>query len=177
MNKLEEFLENFIDIKYSYSETVEYNKAPFYFLEKEDYKLNEIKLSDIKKQGINCVGLINIIRRHYNLEIPKDKNGNHEGTSTWFEYLNKNNFLEKIDYKKIYETGTLLIQDYNPEDQGHVAIIINKNNDILINSYKIHAIEHPGSKKYNKVIKEKFMDYPFYKRYTHICKSDNWINR
>ena len=29
----------------------------------------------------------------------------------------------KIDYNKTYPKGTLLLQDYNPKDMGHVAIV------------------------------------------------------
>ena len=36
----------------------------------------------------------------------------------------KNKRLEKIDFLRCYPKGTLLLQDYNPKDQGHVGIML-----------------------------------------------------
>ena len=43
-------------------------------------------------------------------------------------------------------------------------------------SVKIHAIMHDEYKDiYNKVVIEKFKDYPYYKRYTHMCYPEDWL--
>ena len=134
----------------------------------------------IINQGICCVGLINLMRRLINLDIPAfiDSETNESkfigGTCGWFQYLNKLKRLEPIDINKIYPKGTLLIQDYNPIDQGHVAVVLSENK-ILKNSRKIHAIGGINSNKYNCVIREKFMDYPNWRRYTHVCLPHNWL--
>tara|TARA_Y100000389_G_C17403416_1_gene486677 strand:- start:394 stop:963 length:570 start_codon:yes stop_codon:yes gene_type:complete len=134
----------------------------------------------IIRYGICCVGLINLMRRFLNLSIPHcidTKTGNIifiGGTSSWFQYLSIKNRLQIIDIDKTYSKGTLLLQDYNKEDQGHVAVIVS-NNKTLRHARKIHAISHLGSDKYNCVLTETFDEYPYKNRYTHICLPENWL--
>ena len=149
--------------------------APFW-IGKKPLPRNDI----IIKEGICCAGLINLIRRFLNLTIPPyidTKTGEIlfiGGTSSWFQYLNLKNRIQIIDINKTYPKGTLLLQDYNLEDQGHVAVILS-NNIPLKSAKKIHAIGHEDSKKYNCVIIELFNEYPYKNRYTHICLPENWL--
>ena len=123
----------------------------------------------IKKKGLVCVGLANLARRHVGLEVPGNitKMKKYEfigGTGAWFSYLKKTKRLEKIDFDKVYSKGTLLLHDYNPKDQGHVAITINSSKKGLLHSKIIHAIHGTwDGKKYNSTVIEKLIDYPIIK--------------
>ena len=91
---------------------------------------------EINKQDkcIVCTGLINLMRRYMGLSIPgldgslNDINGDKlpGTTSIWFAYLKRKKRLEKLDVKKKYPKGTLLLRDFHDieTDQGHVAVII-----------------------------------------------------
>ncbi|VVU94480.1 hypothetical protein CPAV1605_202 [seawater metagenome] len=140
-------------------------------------------LNIIKKNGVCCTGLANLVRRYLGLQIPgnvtlnKQKRSKYTGTTAeWFYYLKKNKRLEKIDFLKCYPKGTLLLQDYNPKDQGHVAITINSSKKGVLFSKQIHAIrDYCKKKKYSSVVIEKLIDYPKHTRYTHVCLPENWL--
>ena len=139
------------------------------------------EFSYIYEKGSTCVGLINILRRHLKLDIPGiiTNEKKHEfpgGTSAWFDYLNETNRLLEIDYSIVYPEGTLLLQNYNVEDQGHVAVIMNSTT--LLESNIIHNVSGIWENKvYNSVVVEKLKEYPYYKRFTHVCLPDNWLIR
>lgn len=139
------------------------------------------KCECIYKSGLVCVGLANLARRHVGLEVPGNisKMKKHSfigGTGAWFSYLKKTKRLEKIDFEKQYPKGTLLLHDYNPKDQGHVAITINSSKKGLLHSKIIHTVYGTwDGKKYNSTVIEKLIDYPNYKRHTHICLPQNWL--
>lgn len=155
------------------------DKGPFWFSNEKPPELNKIK-----KIGLNCVGFINLIRRFNRLQVPGKVTGQKltplikkwpGSTSAWFHYLKNEERLEIIDFKKIYPKGTLLLQDFNSNDQGHVAFTINGENN-LFESTIIHSINNKNiDKKYQKVIIEKVKDYYNYKRFTHICLPQNWL--
>ena len=70
----------------------------------------------------------------------------------------------------------LLLQNYNPKDQGHVAITINSSKKGLLQSKIIHAINGTWQgKKYNCTVIEKVVDYPYYNRHTNICLPQYWL--
>ena len=132
----------------------------------------------IRKKGSCCTALANLVRRLNDLPIPGNIPGMIRescvgGTDSWFKYLKDFDRLVEIDYYKRYSIGTLLIQDYNPVDQGHIALIYQANNNLL-DSTIIHNIGS-CSEKYNKLVIEKFNDYDDYNRFTHICHPENWI--
>lgn len=98
----------------------------------------------IKKdnKSIVCTGLTNLMRRFVGTKIPglaplefekssKGFNWYKEGltypgtTGIWFEYLNRNEWLDEIDLEEEYPIGTLLIKSFESiyGDQGHVAIV------------------------------------------------------
>lgn len=152
------------------------NKYPFYVANKPPPSL-EI----IKKNGINCAGFINLIRRHMNLEIPGIITGEKKsifpgGTGEWFGYLKKEKRLEKIDYDKTYPKGTLLLEDYNPNNQGHLAMVYTSNKKGLLNSKIIHTRWESHIKK---VQIDYFYDYTYKneinKRFTHVCYPEDWL--
>ena len=136
---------------------------------------------EVYEKGSTCVGLINIVRRHIGLQVPGiiENYNIAGGTEAWFKYLNNNNRLAEIDLTTNYPAGTLLVQDFNEEDQGHVAVIIeinqNKNQNVL-SSTIIHNINGTwDNKTYNSTVIEKLYDYPYYSRFTHICYPENWL--
>ena len=80
----------------------------------------------LKENGINCAGLINIMRLYSGGEIPEqyDEYVVRGGTRFWYNYFNTLGKLEVFDYKKYYPLGTLLLRDYKDiVDQGHLAVI------------------------------------------------------
>jgi len=149
------------------------------------WKVNEKvpDIKEIKKYGLCCTGLANLVRRYLKLQVPgsvdlnNKKKSKYTGTTgEWFYYLKKNKRLEKIDFLRCYPKGTLLLQDYNPKDQGHVAIMLSSSKKGLLFSKKIHAIrDQCKNKKYSTVVVEKLIEYPRHTRYTHICLPENWL--
>ena len=81
-------------------------------------------LSYIKEHGINCTGLINILRQKVGKEIPG--NGEYRvGTVEWYNFLKKKKVIHKFDDSQKYPIGTLFLRRYRSvEDQGHVAVYI-----------------------------------------------------
>ena len=135
----------------------------------------------IKKEGVNCSGLVNLIRRYLGLEIPGMIIAEPEhywpgGTGAWFSYLLCKNRLEIIDYDIVYPKGTLLLEDFNKENQGHLAIVVNSHSKGLLFSKIIHSRWEP---EISRVIIETFNNYKFKgkinKRFTHVCLPDNWL--
>ena len=142
--------------------------------------INDIRPPDVKyiyKKGSCCTGLTNLVRRYLNLHVPYDICTPWKGsTCAWFNYLKKNKRLEKINFNKVYPKGTLLLQDYNVKDQGHVAFTINSSKKGLLYSKIIHNVKGKFElKKYSSVTIEKVIDYPYYERHTHVCLPENWL--
>lgn len=84
----------------------------------------------VKKELLNCVGFINVLRRHLNLEIPGATEQTYYagGTYEWFVYLDSRGKLRPYREGKEYPRGTLLIRRFRDQnDDGHVAIVIGKN--------------------------------------------------
>lgn len=158
------------------------DKEPFWFV-------NETPpdISKVKAKGTNCVGLANLVRRYMGLQIPGKVDGQKltkivklwpGSTSAWYHYLKTEKRLEKIDFNKVYPKGTLLVQDFNPKDSGHVAFTINSSKNGLLESKIIHSINDKNKetgKIYKSVVIEKLKDYYNYKRFTHVCLPQNWL--
>ena len=151
--------------------------APFWASNDPPPNLEDIK----KKGGMCCVGLPNLIRRYLGLQVPGYVTGQKKhvfpgGTRAWFEYLKLKKRLKKIDYNKSYPKGTLLLEDYNPVNMGHLAIVWTENKKGLLNSKILHSNYHAGIKSlvieyfHNFMIKEKNN-----KRFTHICLPEDWL--
>lgn len=131
-------------------------------------------IEDIKKDGLACVGVTNLIRRHLGLKIPTEsgkwKDVFPGGSGAWFHYLKDKKRLQKINYSKTYPKGTLLLQDYNPKDMGHVAIVWTENKKGLSHSKILHSTHISKA-----VVIEKLDDYKMNKRFTHICLPEKWL--
>ena len=148
-----------------------------------------VDFDTIKQKGINCVGLINIIRRCLALKIPGLKKSNYAGgTYEWYKYLKKHKKLHKFNINKSYPSGTILIRKYKSEtDQGHVAIIKNNNDETVLEQKLIHAYSNTIlSHEYNT---QKYFEpgltiddsvsqsHSWYLEgtYTHVCLPENWL--
>jgi hypothetical protein len=191
MDNLFIFLNKLIGVKYTYTEEsntkeyVENNISPFYA---NSGTINEMDLNFIVENGINCAGLCNLCRKFFNLPIPTYKNL-YGGTEAYFIHFNY--FLEEINFNKNYPDGSLLLYDYNPIDQGHLAIVMDEFNvDKIIVDKKIlesgekklrnQKIIHSkgwhqndcGFKVVHEVLSE---DKENLKKYTHICLPKNWL--
>ena len=187
MENLLIFLNKLISVKYTYTEQsntkeyVENNIAPFYA---NSGSIDKIDLNFIVENGINCAGLCNLSRKFFNLPIPTIDNLS-GGTGAYFIYFNY--FLEEINFDKNYPDGTLLLYDYNPIDQGHLAIVMDEFNvdkkilesekKILRKQKIIHSKgwdhNHCGFKVVHEVLSE---DKENLKKYTHICLPQYWLN-
>lgn len=136
-------------------------------------------IDHIIKTGIVCVGLTNIVRIFFGLEIPGRISGEKQalwigGTESWFKYLINGNRLEIKDFTKKYPNGTLLLQNYNLNDNGHVSIVIESNNNGLLESKIIHNVLDKKEYLCGTYI-HKVKEYSNYKRHTHICMPQNWL--
>lgn len=153
-------------------------------------RIGEIpNLSKIKETGMNCVGIINLIRKKLDLEIPglKENDAYAGGTYEWFKYLREKGKLKKLDLRKSYPVGTLLLRNYkNGNDQGHVAIIYDTNEKSILfskllhcysstpfNKHNIHKFHKPGLTVDSSVAES----YSWYSNgtYTHICLPEDWL--
>jgi len=144
-------------------------------------------IAEIKKGGVNCVGLINLMRRAIGLKVsvlnPNDKT-RFGDTGEWFSYLKKEKRLKEFNISKSYPVGTLLLRNYNPIDYGHVAVIYEENKKGVLFSKLIHSVGWcDGSGK--KVVKiddsvgrSYFCQYNGKNNkghYTHICLPEDWL--
>ena len=108
----------------------------------EPFYINEIpNIEYVRTHGINCAGLINIMRLNTSGSVPGEGNWR-GGTLSWYEYLKSKDVLIDFDYRKHYPKGTLLLRKYkNENDQGHLAVICEKDkqgkwlNDDIIHAY------------------------------------------
>lgn len=147
-----------------------------------------ITLEHIINQGsINCVGVINIIRRLLGLDIPGTNNPEYKypgGTYIWFYTLNNLKYLEKFNPNISYPKGTLLICDYvDVNQQGHVAVIFETNIVKPLESTIIHSYPYDTELTENLVqpgliieelqISHNWIDNGFY---THICYPQHWLS-
>ena len=132
--------------------------------------------TEIIKHGMNCVGIINLMRRMVNKNIPgvKEKRKFAGSTSLWFNYLKKNNLLKKFDSKTTYPVGTLLIRNYTSRsDEGHVAVIFKEDRRGVLYSKLIHCAEHPNHLEIDLVVNSYSWLGSGY--YTHVSFPEDWL--
>ena len=115
----------------------------------------------VKRELLNCVGLINVVRRDLGLEIPGADEQRYYagGTYEWFTYLDHKKKLKKFEPSRIYPDGTLLLRCFrSQEDDGHVAIICGPNQ-------VVHSIRDQG------VCRSQI--WPDY--YEYVCAPADWL--
>lgn len=118
-------------------------------------------LDRVKQELLNCVGLINVLRRELGLAVPGAAEHKYYagGTYEWYSYFDFQKKLEPYDSKKEYPRGTLLLRRFrNQEDDGHLAIIRNKKQ--VIHSIKVYGVRHD-------II---WQDY-----YEYVCLPEDWL--
>ena len=146
-------------------------------------------ISFLKKEGMNCAGLTNLMRRKAGLSVlvlEKDPKKVLGGTGAWFSYLKKKKRLQKFDINKSYPKGTLLLRNYykkpnvNYIDEGHLAVIYEEYKKGVLFSSLIHSIgifetqvvlDPTVGKHYFAKYNKKTGIGPF----THICLPEDWL--
>lgn len=126
-----------------------------------------------------CVGLTNLMRRYMGLKIPGligKPSKFPGGTGEYWNHFKKKKVLELLDINKVYPEGTLLLRNYNPKDQGHVAVILNSHKNGFLYSEIIHAtgydkpkmvrVESAGREQFRKAGEPTF---------THVVLPQNWL--
>ncbi len=101
----------------------------------------------LEKDGCNCIGVLNLMRRKFNLPIA-DYDPNDEttplwyagGIYSWFDYFSKHKKFVKFDMNKKWPIGTLLFRKYTDEiDQGHFAMIVTRNEKHVLFEKILHS--------------------------------------
>ncbi len=120
-----------------------------------------VSLKKIQCELLNCVGLINVLRRELSLEIPgvTTESFYAGGTYEWCLYLQNQEKLLPFDPTISYPLGTLLLRNFHSiEDEGHLAILSGPNQ-------VIHSIREKG------VIQASlWKDY-----FEFVCLPNNWL--
>ena len=137
------------------------------------WKVNEKvpKLNEIKKYGLCCTGLANLVRRYLNLQVPgnvtlnKQKKSIYTGTtSAWFSYLKKNKRLEKIDFIKNYGIGVTDSIDNLTLSQIYKQVFNKEWEDKKFKYIKFDKANQSSRSKYKKLLRninyiKKYMKY------------------
>jgi hypothetical protein len=90
--------------------------------------------SEVK--SLTCAGLMNLILRNLNMQLPYSVEGGVGGTMAYYDYYKDK--TETFDINKCYPKGTLIGRKYRDlDDQGHVAIIVE-------NGYVLQSIPEEG---------------------------------
>lgn len=167
-----EYGKKFIGVKYEWWKEGPVPKgSPMWAEDKGPIKTKEIK-------ALNCAGLINVIMRKFNIKIPENKWGK-GGTGSYYTYYKKLGYLKPFNRKQIYPEGTLIGRRFKDEkDQGHVAIIVNKNNKQYLlesNGYAKKTILRDTIDKSDKLTKESKLKRFGGGYYQYVVLPDKWI--
>lgn len=184
INDIIKYGESLIGVKYS-GKNGGYNKGGFWV---SDNKVPSKKI--IKEQGCNCIGFIHLLRRKAGFSISVISKDSIIGSDDWIKYLKKNKRLKKLDYKKSYPKGTLLLRDYNNIDNGHVAVIYKEDKRGVLFSSIIHSDginlridgknNFKGVKIDDTVGMSYFIQYDYKTkkgRYDYICLPKDWLSK
>jgi hypothetical protein len=144
--------------------------------------------SYIRSHGINCVGVINLMRRYNNRKVPGCFGEKPEvytgGPFIWFDYLHDRGVLHKFDATRVYPKGTLLLRKYKDrDDHGHIAVIYQSDARGVLHSSLLHSYSYdslPIAKlcEPGVCIDDCVGMSHYWKKggfYTHVCKLDDWL--
>ena len=158
------FLKTFVGTDYHYGEkrpNRTTDEAPFWAADKP------VDVAAVKANGMNCAGLANLARRNLNLPVPQEKFPG--GTDAYFRHFKKHPIGGSIP------AGALLVYDYNPEDGGHVAIVIKDAPSVD----KVEVIDSRGERDDNNnaygVTINTSTDRA--KKYTHYIDAVTWLGQ
>jgi cell wall-associated NlpC family hydrolase len=139
------------------------NCGPFWWSEEA-----RPSLSQIRHEGCNCAGLLNLLARRAGLKPM--------GTTVeWFEALDG----KELRTSDEFATGTLLLRPYtSPEDQGHVAVVLEGGR--LLHCYPSSALMKRGFDGPGVTIDETWRTSDCWLSehggyYTHICRPAAWV--
>lgn len=122
----------------------------------------------LSREGLNCAGLINLMRKHAGLELPEEP-----GTGGWWKYLSERGKLQTFDPDTTYPAGTLLLRPYESlYDQGHLAVILD-NNVPAMRSRLLHCYHPMGVYVDENVQKSHEWFADGYYRY--VALPDSWL--
>jgi hypothetical protein len=141
-----------------------------------------------RNSGLTIPGLNGNINGKYK-ELFKTLPG---GTGAWYKYLHQRKRLEKLDMKKRYPKGTLLLARFkdNETDQGHLAVVYEDaeesktiNDQLIIHSVPdILYTDRDKHKNHGSVKAEPYsisnneFKYKGKKSYyTYVCLPENWL--
>jgi hypothetical protein len=161
----------------------ESDTAPMYVVLKDNRTKQLPTKAEIKKKGLICCGLINLMRRKAGFGIPYyplDKKTYEQtgDTGGWFYALSSLKRLESFDFRKSYPIGTLLLRKYNPEDEGHMAVITSENEKGVLFSSLLHSHWVKGVVEDAATGTSYFSQYNGKSNvghYTHVCYPENWL--
>lgn len=130
-------------------------------------------MKNLRKDGINCSGLINLICCHLKIQIPTEYPFP-GGTDAWYKYFKEKKLLNSFNINSNYPSGTLLLTPYkNVNQQGHIAIV-----------YDDHVIQSYADQNYNKTKKlylpgvnksQTLMEAHKYFKFEFYVKPENWL--
>jgi cell wall-associated NlpC family hydrolase len=129
-----------------------------------------VPIEIVKHEGTNCAGFLNLICRFMGLKIPgvAENIPMAGGTYIWFSYLAELGLLTPFDSAKTYPFGTIVLRNYvDPEDQGHVALIISNG-----------KLAHSGSEDGIHVDESVQISHNWIPGgyYTHVCLPSAFMN-
>jgi len=150
------------------------DKAPFWA---SNEKMPSLRT--IRREGCNCTGLLNLMRRSVSLPIPPPREGfSIIGTDAWFLFLHSRDKLEVFDCHKQYPRGTLLLSRYLHDDaQGHLAVVVQPDLHDTYQTHILHCWTLSG------VTVEELGLFQFTQRnlgkdnssFTHACLPQHWL--
>lgn len=100
-------------------------------------------LNQLRLQGINCAGFINLLIHYSGKEIPPSTQTDipRGGTGHWYHILSHNNVHQP---NLSYPIGTLPFRKYRCiVDQGHMAVVISEINEV-IHAYTYNTVPPGG---------------------------------
>lgn len=133
-HNLQNFIKNLMGIKYTFWTKGSTKIAPTYG---ENKPIPNLQF--LKDEGINCAGLINLIKRFIMSKIPIDDKYP-GGTHIWYKFLKKKKYLKIFNKNLKYPKYTLFLKKYkNVNNQGHLSLVWEdkKSNPYLLQSLPI----------------------------------------
>ena len=164
---VEKYIQTLIGTKYVWwREGDDVTSNPPFYAENSKAVPSEI----VKQGGCNCAGFVNLICCLLGIKIPgiQENIPMAGGTYVWFSYLSEHNLLEPFDSYKTYPFGTIVLRNYvDPEDQGHITLVISDGK--LAHSDSENGIHVDES----VLISHNWIPEGYY---THICLPSAFIN-
>ncbi len=115
----------------------------------------EVPIEQIRLGHLNCAGLLNVLCRKLQIEIPgaKERHWFAGGTGLWWDFFEESGWHESYDETKSYPKGSILLRKFRTiEDQGHIAIVWENGKVLHCWPEKGVIIEDPEKGYYERVV-------------------------